>query len=802
MGEPIRILYVDDYPLDRELVREALDAEGGRFDLTEADSRAAFEQQLEAATYDLVLSDLDICGYDGLQVIDAVRLRQPAAPVVVLTGTGSEELAVEAMKRGAADYLVKSPERIWRLPVTIRSVVGRERLVAERQRALDELRRSEQRYRLLFENLNDAAFLADARTGRILDVNRAGQELLGKSYDEIVGMHQADLHPPQKNAEYRGKFQDHVERGRGADYDGEVIRKDGTVVPVWINASAINLGGRPCILGLFRDMTQQKRTEQALRESQSKLDAMLQSIGDHMSMMDRELNILWTNHAAQSRFGSNLAGRKCYRVYHGRDEPCPDCVVLKSFRDRGIHEHDTQVVDQEGRHRHFDCTANVALRDEAGQPTAVMEISRDVTEQKAAEAALRESEARFRSLVERLPAIMYVAQLDETSTTLYASPQVETILGFSQEDYAAQPQIWLQRLHPEDRDRVLEAVAETHKTGEPLVCEYRMVARDGRVVWFHDEATVVRDEGGEPLYLQGFMVDITERKALEDRLARAEKLEAMGQLAAGIAHEINTPAQYVADNTRFLRQSFADLQRVLAKLRDVCSAAAQGPVSPELLRGAQKACEASDLDFLLAEIPAAIQESLEGLERVAEIVRAMKEFSHPGTEEKTPVHINEAVASTITVARNEWKYVAEVVTDLDPDLPPVPCAPADLNQVILNLVVNAAHAIEEKAGSNPGQKGTITVSTGLCDDHVEIRVRDTGAGIPDPVAPRIFDPFFTTKEVGKGTGQGLAIAHSVIVEKHGGSIAFETEPGEGTEFIVTLPVEAAEAAPAEVGPSP
>jgi signal transduction histidine kinase len=190
----------------------------------------------------------------------------------------------------------------------------------------------------------------------------------------------------------------------------------------------------------------------------------------------------------------------------------------------------------------------------------------------------------------------------------------------------------------------------------------------------------------------------------------------------------------------------------------------------------------------MAEVPQAIQQSLQGIGRVTTIVRAMKEFSHPGSEEKSDTDLNRAIETTITVARNEWKYVAEVVTDFDPALPLVRCLPGEINQVILNLIVNAAHAIADVVENNGKSKGTITIRTRSQGDRVEIRVSDTGTGIPETIRAKIFDPFFTTKGVGKGTGQGLAIAHSVIVDKHGGTISCETEVGKGTTFVIRLPL--------------
>ncbi|MBI3475236.1 MAG: PAS domain-containing protein [Acidobacteria bacterium] len=281
--------------------------------------------------------------------------------------------------------------------------------------------------------------------------------------------------------------------------------------------------------------------------------------------------------------------------------------------------------------------------------------------------------------------------------------------------------------------------------------------------------------------------DTTERRDLEGQLQQAQKLEAIGQLAAGIAHEINTPAQFVGDNLVFLKDSWASIQELIASGTRMSGEARTGSVAEETVSKFEQA--AADIDFLLTEVPLALDQSREGVNRITMIVRAMKEFSHPGSREKQAVDLNRAIETTVAVARNEWKYVSEVKTDLSPDLPLVPCLAGELNQVLLILIVNAAHAIGDVVGAT-GNKGTITISTKQQDGAVEIAVRDSGGGIPEAIRSRIFEPFFTTKPVGKGTGQGLTLAYATV-KKHDGKIWFESEMNKGTTFFVRLPLETA-----------
>jgi len=267
----------------------------------------------------------------------------------------------------------------------------------------------------------------------------------------------------------------------------------------------------------------------------------------------------------------------------------------------------------------------------------------------------------------------------------------------------------------------------------------------------------------------------SQKKALEKELEQAHRLESLGTLAGGIAHELNTPIQFVSDNMRFLGEAFEELQRALNEYRAFVPAEENARIAT-----------ANDLDFLSEEIPSAVKQSLEGLGRAADIVLAIKRFSHPSGDIKENNDLNQIITTTATVSKNQWKYVADLELNLDPDLPPVKSNAGELNQVLINLIVNAAHAIEDKG--DKVHKGKISISTRRAGNAVACSVSDTGVGIPSRYRDKIFDLFFTTKEPGRGTGQGLALVHKIITN-HGGRITVDSEVGRGTRFIFVLPLE-------------
>jgi PAS domain S-box-containing protein len=357
------------------------------------------------------------------------------------------------------------------------------------------------------------------------------------------------------------------------------------------------------------------------------------------------------------------------------------------------------------------------------------------------------------------------------------NPGAEQMYGYSREEMLGQP---VTILGPAESPDILEAIAEA-VAGPSASFETVHLRKDGSAVQVSVILARTCDPAGAASGVVGIARDIGERKAREAEFHQESKLESLGRLSAGLAHEINSPIQFVGDNARFLEEAYEELIRVVEVYRGLLDTS--NPIGwMERQERVREAEAGIDFDYLQKEIPSAVEQTLEGIERVSTIVRAMKTFSHPGNKEQVPADLNEALAATITVTRHQISEVADLSLDLAV-LPPVRCNIAELNQVFLNLIVNAADAIEET-----GRRGVITVATVADGDDVVVRISDTGCGIPEDVRPKIFDPFFTTKDVGRGSGQGLPLVRGVVQDGHAGSLTVESAAGQGTTFMVRLPI--------------
>jgi len=390
----------------------------------------------------------------------------------------------------------------------------------------------------------------------------------------------------------------------------------------------------------------------------------------------------------------------------------------------------------------------------------------DISERKCAESEIAEREATFRKILEGIKAGIIIVD-PKTFSIVDVNEAAEKILGEPKDAIIGRPCRSFKWTR--ERDGAVEESCPL-LDGNIINEEYRVERVDGTTVSVIK--TVISVMRSNQLLIFEILFDITDRKTMERQLALAHRLESIGGLAAGIAHEINTPIQYIGDNLSFLESAYTELAAALRQQADHTMSTGSEP----------------DLEFLMEEAPKALTQSREGVARVAEIVSAMKRFSHAGGGEKSLLDVPKAIQNTVMISRNEWKYHSEIQLDLDPSVQFLSCFPGDFNQVLLNIMVNASHANTDKYHDRE-DKGTITVKTRRDGSWFVLSLTDTGCGIPEQNLHRIFDPFFTTKEVGKGTGQGLALCHDIVVNKHGGSLDVRSEVGQGTTFFLRFPLQ-------------
>ncbi len=526
-------------------------------------------------------------------------------------------------------------------------------------------------------------------------------------------------------------------------------------------------------------IAERQAVEEQLRQKNAFLEAQLNSTVDGLLVVDENGKKVLQNRRFGEIFQLPPHVFDDHEAQSGIDYVVGKIVDPENFLRsvRQMKEHREEIVSDEVEFLDgtvIDRYSAPAVGDD-GKYYGRIWVFRDVSERKRNEAEVR----RLSLAVEQSPVSVMIT--DPSGKMIYVNRKFVECTGYSCEEAIGKNPRLLKSGHTSAEE--YRRIWETITSGKEWRGEFHNRKKNGELYWEYAVITPMRDAKGNITHFLGLKEDITERRLLQSQLQRAQKLEAIGQLAAGIAHEINTPMQFIGDNTRFLQQAWVTLDKLIGMFCTLHEATTKEAGFRDCLLG----YDVDDLRDLQQEVPAAIEQSLRGVGRVSNIVRAMKEFSHPGSDDKQPTDINHTIENTVTVARNEWKYVAEVETFLSPDVGLVSCHRAEFNQVILNLLVNAAHAIAEGVGEGSKSRGKITIRTMRDPKGVEISVHDTGCGIPAAVKPHIFEPFFTTKEVGRGTGQNLALAHAIIVKQHNGNIWFESESGKGTTFFIHLP---------------
>ena len=774
-----RILVVDDEPSVCRLLGRTL--EKGGHTCTFSYNAEEARESLKTLDFELVLSDIRMPGESGLDFVHYVLNTYPNVAAVIISGMQERDVTDIALKMGVYGYLIK-PFKPNEVLISVNNALIRrglemenrthrdklEHMVQERtvelsavihrlQKAEKELRNSEEKYRRLVDNLPGVVYTSH-KDRTFLFVDEKIEELTRNNSHDLRSrkvkwsdiIHQDDLEATRK------QFEKALHSTRSFVMDYRINRPVGDTI--WVQDRGAIIcdaeGKLQYVSGVLFDITEQKLAARALETEKERFRALVENFPVGVSLISREGQYKYVNPEFVRLFGYTLedvpAGIEWIKKTYPDSDYRKKIIEAwnKELRNTAIRESEegtSMVRCKDGSEKliHF---KRVHLDD-----TDLVVIYSDITEQKRVESQLKEAHAEMEQLFASISSILI--GIDSENQVTRWNRAAREIFGFEESEIIGKP--FLEVPISWNRDQIIKEMFVCRKKGQPIrLDDIRFLQRDGKDGFLGLTLNPVLSENSDSAGILILARDITARKLMESQLAQAQKLESIGQLAAGIAHEINTPTQYVGDNLRFLSGAFDDLLRLINVHRSLAQTFSQGMPIDERLQEIEVITDEIGLDYLMEELPKSIAESLEGMERVAKIVLSMKEFSHPGTGEKSLADINKAIESTITVARNEWKYISEMVVDLDPSLPLVSCIPGELNQVILNIIINAAHAIKEQIGEDSDAKGTITVATRRKDESCEIRISDTGSGIPEKIRDRIFDPFFTTKEVGKGTGPG------------------------------------------------
>jgi two-component system, NtrC family, sensor kinase len=556
--------------------------------------------------------------------------------------------------------------------------------------------------------------------------------------------------------------------------NGELLWEDVIISPIKDkNGEIINF------LAVKTDITQRKKSEKEIRM----LAHSIASISESVTITDEHNNIIFVNEAFLATYGyskEELLGKNINIV---RTENFIESSFKEALTEKSEGNWCGEVINKKKDGSSFPVLLSTSIvKDDNGQPIALISVASDITKRKKTEEELLRLNLIQSLILEN--SSLGIAFI-RNRVCEWVNTRACELFKIPIEDLKGAP---TRVIYPSD-----EVYKQIEREAYPVIASgersdntIQLQRSDGTLFWCRliGKALIPSKPADGSIWM---FEDITDKMLDESRRAVSQKLESIGQLAAGIAHEINTPMQYIDNNTSFLKDSILSLSTYIYSLQQLVRNSDR--VDASLIEKQIAELENQyELGYLLEEIPKAIEQTGSGISRITNIVKAMKDFAHPGKKEKSYYNINRGIEVTSTIAHNEWKYVAELELNLSDKLPPVYCLQDELNQVILNMIINATHAIEEKNGKNSPVKGKITIDTFQEKDFAVIKITDTGMGIKKEHRDRIFDPFFTTKEVGKGTGQGLSISHDVITNKHNGTITVESELGIGTTFTIKIPV--------------
>jgi len=751
MGIPLRVLIVEDSEDDTILVVRELQRGGYEPTFERVDTPEAMNAALEQQAWDIVLCDYAMPRFSMPAALAMVKEKGLDLPFIVVSGAIGEEAAVVAMRAGACDYVMK--DNLARLAPAVERELREAEVRRERKQAEEGLKQSEEEFRRLVEGMNDGYCVLQG--SEVVFANARSAEMFGYTQEEVIGETIQELLPSEIVEEL---VRMHARRRRGESvppqYEITLTRKDQTTCSVEFGARLIEYRGKPATSVVIRDITERKRMEQALRESEEHYSALVGNITDAVFQFKGGV-ITWCNDRVEEIYGypkEELLGKSASFFYPSDISPTEFTRrVAGVIEERGFFRSISKFQRTDGNLVDIEYSlSQIPGKD----PVEVIAVARDVTERRRMEEALRESEAHYRLLADNATDVIWTVDLNMRLT--YISPSVTYLLGYSVEE--AMGKNMKEVFTPAPFELAMKVLAgelavenmKQKDLARSRTLEIELRRKDGSIVPIEVNCTFLRESDGRPVEVLVIARDITERKRAEEERQRMEqqlqlagRLAAVGELAAGVAHELNNPLAAVQAYAQFL----ADKDNLDETTK-------------------------SDVETIYREA-----------QRATRITANLLRFAHRHKPEKRLVSINEVIEKSLQLHAYRMKVNnVEVLVESAADLPMTMADFDQIHQVFVNIVSNAEQAMTEAHS-----KGKLRVKTQRVGEMIRIAFTDDGPGISEDNLTRIFDPFFTTKEVGKGTGLGLSICYG-IVEKHGGHMYAKSKPGEGATFVVELPI--------------
>jgi PAS domain S-box-containing protein len=739
---------LEDSPLDAELTLAELEKAGFEVDARQVETEEEYLAHLQPSL-DIVLADYHLPQFDAPAALRLLRRSGFDIPFIIVSGTVGEEAAVAAIKEGADDYLLK--DRLKRLGPAILQAMEKRRLLQESRAAEEQLRASEARYRHLFKDNPMPMWVYDVTTLRFLAVNTAAVESYGYSRNEFLAMTITDLRAPLARPALGPQSQEKDDQKRTTGVSRH-RKRDGEIVDVEITRRDIFFDSRPARLVLAMDISERIRAEEARHAAESKFRRLVDNslVGIYVIQGDR---FAYVNPKLAEIFGrpeSDLVSRPLLEFVVEEDKALVAENIRRRLDGRVVSiQYSLRAARGDGEVIHLEALGG--LTEFNGQP-AILGTLMDVSQRLRAETELRESEERFRQLAENIGEVFWMTDARKKKV-LYVSPAYDTVFGRSRHVLDQNPGAWIDSIEPEHRSRVALAAFSKQVAGQynEVFCITRP---DGSKRWIRDRAFPVKDADGEVYRIAGLAADITEQLALEDQLRQSQKMEAVGQLASGVAHDFN--------NILTVIQSYAQL------LLD--------QEQPSHVKREQ------------------LMEILFAAERASGLTRRLLTFSRKQAIQRRALDVAQIASGMAKLLRRALGENILFVLDTPPKLPCIHGDAGMIEQILLNLAVNARDAMPSGGRLLTRLSAEVVLphvplrdSRARAGDFILVEVSDTGCGMPPEVQKRIFEPFFTTKAAGKGTGLGLATTFN-IVQQHEGWIEVDSEVGRGTTFRVYLPV--------------